>query len=83
MSLNEKLDALRPKEEAFREEVRARRQRPWGRTVELPKGRGDMRAFTNGVLKSIHDFGSRPEPAVTWPEGGPMTSDESFDPQPL
>lgn len=55
-TLTEKLDALKPKEAAFRAEVRERRGR-WGSTLELPQRKGEMRAFTNGVLASIHEWG--------------------------
>lgn len=89
-TIPEQLDELRPKEEAFREEVRSHRGR-WGSTLKLPKDKRGMRAFADGVLAGIHEWDRRQEREAeeaekiraSWPSGGTMTGDEDFTPEVL
>ena len=55
-------------------------RRTWGGTLHLPEQQAATRQLTRGIAADIKRWQREPVAEWTWPEGGPMTSEEDFAP---
>ena len=58
-------------------------RRTWGGTLRLPEQQAAVRQLTRGIQADIKRWQREPVAEWTWPEAGPMTSDEDLAPEVL